>query len=338
MTVLALARKAPRWVRYALAAAVLLMMAHVGGQTLLASAIAVAPNRGMKPMGSSPPPARLAAFALRELWTEVGPPRATLAAWVLEPHAEPAATVLILHGVRSHKGAMAHIASDLAGAGYRVVMVDLRGHGSSTGDFLTYGVQESRDLVQLLDHLSRAGLIAGKLAAYGFSYGGAAAIQLAARDTRIAAVVAVSTFASLREVVGDYARCYLPVVGAAIPDRWLQSAIDRAGDMAAFDPEQASTLTAARGLRAPVLLLHGSLDTQVPSRHGQALERSGGERAQLVLVAGETHGSIPADRSGTVRRETLAWYRRWLARDERQGGTPPNALVRTGYASPGAAW
>ena len=34
--------------------------------------------------------------------------------------------------------------------GFRVIAPDLRGHGRSTGEWLTYGVQESRDLSQLL--------------------------------------------------------------------------------------------------------------------------------------------------------------------------------------------
>jgi dipeptidyl aminopeptidase/acylaminoacyl peptidase len=207
---------------------------------------------------------------------------------------------------------MAPVANRLAHAGYRSVLVDLRGHGASSGEFLTYGVKESRDMVELLDSLEKRGLVAGKLAAYGFSYGGAVAIQWAARDPRLAAVVAVSTFATLREVVSDYTKCYLPLISTAIPDAWLQGAVDEAGTLAAFDPEQASTLRAARELDAPVLLVHGSLDTQIPSQHSRALKRVAGERARLVIVPGETHGSMPADRSGTVHRETLDWFQRWL--------------------------
>ena len=52
-------------------------------------------------------------------------------------------------------------------AGYRAVLVDLRGHGRSTGKYLTYGVQEAQDISQVIDALEQQQLIAGEIGVLG---------------------------------------------------------------------------------------------------------------------------------------------------------------------------
>ena len=74
------------------------------------------------------------------------------------PLKEPA-TIVILHGYMMYKETMAPWASELAQAGYRVVLVDLRGHGKSTGDQVTYGKYETKDLIQMLDGFEGAGFV-----------------------------------------------------------------------------------------------------------------------------------------------------------------------------------
>ena len=49
----------------------------------------------------------------------------------------------------------------LAKAGYRVVLVDLRGHGHSTGDRIYFGGIERTDLVQCLDALTQRHVLRG---------------------------------------------------------------------------------------------------------------------------------------------------------------------------------
>jgi hypothetical protein len=76
---------------------------------------------------------------------------ASLSVWVLEPPEKPKATVFVLHGHADCKESFLPTAQAFKSAGYRAVLVDLRGHGHSSGEYLTFGVQESRDLVEVLD-------------------------------------------------------------------------------------------------------------------------------------------------------------------------------------------
>lgn len=301
-----------RWLLSGALAAVLL---HVVGRGLLASAIAHAPNQPLSVVpGDDPPPPELARYAaLHGVRVEVGPPRAALSAWVLEPPDGRRArgTIVVLHGVRLDKRSMMPVATLLADAGYRSVLVDLRGHGHSSGAYLTYGVVESRDGMQLLDALESRGIELGPVGLHGFSYGGATAIHWAARDPRVRAVVAVAAFSSLRDVTRDYLRRYAPAIDPAVPRDWLDGAVDLGGRLAAFDPDAAAPARAAERLGAALLVLHGVDDPQVPPYHARALAHAAAGRAEveLRLLAGETHASVLADSRGAVKTAALRWFR-----------------------------
>jgi pimeloyl-ACP methyl ester carboxylesterase len=291
------------------AAALALVAADRLGAELIASAIAHAPNsdRVLSVAGSHPPPAPA---DVEDFVYSVGPPDATLDSWILPParHGAPKGTLILLHGIRMDKSSLLGFARRFSSAGFRTVLPDLRGHGSSTGSYLTYGVVESRDAVQLIDGLERR-FGSSDVALFGYSYGGAVAIQTAARDPRVKAVAAVSTFASLRQVVSDYKHNYFSVLDPIVPAAWLQARVDEAGLLARFDPDEADPARAAGTLRAPLLLIHGTSDTQIPSYHAQELGRSA-NRATLVLLEGETHASMLHRAADRVAAEVLAFLER----------------------------
>jgi len=261
-----------------------------------ASAIVVAPNRGV------PTPARIDG----ELTVVVGPPAATLSLQIIEARTPRVrATVFVLHGIRANKKSMRGWGQMLAAAGFRAVLVDLRGHGRSTGDWLSYGVVEARDLAQVLDALEARGLRIGSVGVMGNSYGAATAIEWAGNDPRIMAVVAVAPFASLRTVVP----CYAPM----LPASFVNGAIDLAGREGGFDPDDASPVVAIGRTRARMLLIHGQDDRKIPSWHSQRIFAAGSDHAELLLVPGAGHASITDE--PIVSERAVAWFARYLPQD-----------------------
>ncbi|HXN55567.1 MAG TPA: alpha/beta fold hydrolase, partial [Myxococcales bacterium] len=114
---------------------------------------------------------------------------ATLRGWLFpsrSPGGKPA--VLYLHGVGDNRESGEWIADRLVRAGHDVVLYDGRAHGESTGDACTYGFLEKRDLSRVLDRLGIEQVVV-----VGVSLGAAVALQAAAEDPRIAAVVGVAT-------------------------------------------------------------------------------------------------------------------------------------------------
>ena len=142
------------------------------------TAIAYAPNFG-KQTGVLPEARaeQLDTWGIsQQLRIAVGPPSALLSVWIMEPSRRPLqGTVLLLHGIRDSKSSMRGMGQVLADGGFRSVLIDLRGHGSSTGDWLTYGVVDSQDLTQVLDALDRRNLLAEPVGVFGCSYGAATA-------------------------------------------------------------------------------------------------------------------------------------------------------------------
>ncbi|HKP64744.1 MAG TPA: hypothetical protein VJV78_48740 [Polyangiales bacterium] len=86
-----------------------------------------------------------------------------LRAWVFDPPGVPRGTIAVLHGIRASKLGELGSARAHARRGYRALILDSRGHGESSGRYLSYGVHESRDLVAVLDALQRRGLLAPPL-------------------------------------------------------------------------------------------------------------------------------------------------------------------------------
>lgn len=216
-------------------------------------------------------------------------------------------TLLLLHGFRDRKESLRGIGADFAAQGFRVVVPDLRGHGGSTGSYLGFGPLDGRDLASLLDHLGierdePVGVI-------GLSYGGAAALHVAARDPRIAGVMTVSTFSSMESAVASHLRAHAP--GLPLP-RWaVRGLVGAAGRMAGYDAALADSTVAAAATDAHLLILHGSADVQVPVEQAHALARAAGADARLFVAEGAGHEGALGDGAGAVRDEVATWLNRW---------------------------
>ncbi len=112
--------------------------------------------------------------------------------------------VLLFHGVSDNRSGVLGHAEILLRHGYNVVMMDSRAHGQSGGTIATYGWKERWDTVAIVNALYASEAVK-HLGALGVSMGAAIALQSAAVEPRIQAVVAESPFSSLREVSYDYA-------------------------------------------------------------------------------------------------------------------------------------
>src|SRR5688572_1875044 len=120
-----------RWLLIAAQSAVSFVLVYLLAADAVAFAMALAPN-AVRGTQHEPPPPVLLGRTLREKSVRVGPSPANLAVWVVEPDAtEPRGTVVLLHGIRMDRRSLSGIADALCGAGYRALLVDLRGHGAS---------------------------------------------------------------------------------------------------------------------------------------------------------------------------------------------------------------
>lgn len=183
----------------------------------------------------------------------------------------PKGTIVLLHGIMMSKESMLHWGFFLAQKGYRMVLVDLRGHGESTGDTISFGARETRDLSQVLDELVRRRVAAGRVGVLGISYGGAIAIQWAARDPRIAGLVALEPFSDAREAIGQFAHALMPEVIKHVSEETMTGAFALTAQRGGFTWDESDVIAAAHRLRTPVLLIHGANDTWIPISHSERI-------------------------------------------------------------------
>jgi pimeloyl-ACP methyl ester carboxylesterase len=295
-------------------------LSSTGCISTLSNVIATAPNV-RKPdsvLGTERPPLSESLLGIDDHFrVDVGPPPAKLSVSVIEPadrDTPPRGTIMVLHGMGARSAWMHGKASDFAAAGYRAVLVDLRGHGASTGDRLTYGLREAVDLVTVIDELEARGVLAGRLGVYGISYGATTAIHLAALDERVAAVVAVAPFSDMRSEVSHYVRTIgIPGVGPFLSEEYIQQAVDEAGRINGFSPDRADAAIAIQYTHAPVLLVHGKADVIIPPRHSERLHAAAPRDSKLLLMPGLGHVTVWVDPLGKIRRASQDWFDEFLS-------------------------
>lgn len=211
--------------------------------------------------------------------------------WKTRPVAPNGDWVLLFHGVSDNRTGVLGYAEFLLRHGYSVVMMDSRAHGTSGGNMATYGWKERYDTVAITNALYAAESVR-HLDALGVSMGGAIALQSAAVEPRIEAVVAEDPFASLREVSYDYAGLHFSsLLGMTLfrpaPIMAL-AALEKAGG---FNPDDVSPEKAVAERPFPVLLICGTRDRTIPCRHAEQIYRAATGPKELWVVEGAQHAS-----------------------------------------------
>jgi alpha-beta hydrolase superfamily lysophospholipase len=201
----------------------------------------------------------------------------TLLGWHCGAAPAPRGTVVYLHGVADNRASGAGAIDRFGRRGFDVVAYDSRAHGESGGDVCTYGFFEKRDLHRVLDSLAP-----GPIVLFGTSLGAAVALQEAAEDPRVTAVVAAETFSDLRTVAVERAPFFFT---AGV----IARAIALAEAQGRFQIDAVSPVAAAAAIRQPVLLVHGSDDTDTRPAHSQRVMQALAGPKRLILVPGARH-------------------------------------------------
>lgn len=123
-----------------------------------------------------------------------------------------------------------------------------------------------------------------RVAIYGFSMGGWTALNAAARDSKLRAVVAIAPVGG-PEMIGpgtlDFIKRLSRPLNTLAPKAL---AADFRKAVTAYDPNRA-----ARLIKAPILLVHGDADQTIPPVISQRIAKNAGGKVRLVIEPGASH-------------------------------------------------
>lgn len=207
------------------------------------------------------------------------------------PICQATGTVILLPGWGEPKQSVLSYALDFANHGYRVVLVDLRGQGQSTGDFFTFGAIEHHDISQVITALRQRNLIVGKLALVAVSAGARIALDTAARDKRLDAVVAIAPLANLKKTVRAFIKQNKPNISKAISKQKLSRAFAIASHEIGRSLEKANPGLWVSRIQAPVLYVAGGDDSIAPAASVKALAAKT-PHARFIEIPGYPHAGM----------------------------------------------
>jgi uncharacterized protein len=231
-----------------------------------------------------------------------------LRGWKVRSAAPSADWVLVFHGVADNRiGVLEHARVLLLG-GYNVAMMDSRAHGASEGPMATYGWLERNDTRSIVDAL-QASEQPKHILALGESMGAGIALQSAAAEPRIEAVVAEASFANLREATYDYAglRRY-PWLGKTwlAPGTWTM--IYRGETIAGFPASKVAPDQSVAERAFPVLLICDADDVALPCRHTRQIYNAAIGPKQIWVVPGAFHTAALGYQPEEFKRRVLDFF------------------------------
>jgi alpha-beta hydrolase superfamily lysophospholipase len=248
----------------------------------------------------------------RITWGQIEPERIKtsdgeeLGAWFVDG-LEKAPSVLLLHGNNGNRSHTLSRGQLLASRGWAVLMVTLRAHGDSTGDYHDIGWGARRDVWAAVEYLEKR-RPGRPLIVSGNSMGSAAAV-FAAKELghRVQGYILESPYRDLKVAVWNRLDNSLPRGFSHIAYAGLRTV----GPLFLPHIEQVSPLKAISGIPedVPVLILAGDADRHARLDEAQALFGEVATHGKLVVFPGAGHGNLFNSNRDLYERTVLEFCR-----------------------------
>ena len=213
-------------------------------------------------------------------------------------------TIILVHGFARDRSELLPEARWLVAQGYSALLFDSRAQGASDGAHISMGYLEALDIRAAVDFILKRSP-EERIGVLGYSMGAVAAIQAAAEDIRIQAVVAISPFATLDETMNHRLKRVRPLV--ALVAWWGER-------MTGLHSHALRPVDAVRALSPrPILIMQADADGMVPPGSGKRLYEAAAEPKELWSVPGVGHVGFRQAVPQAYKRRVLDFFRQHLS-------------------------
>ncbi|UQS87121.1 alpha/beta hydrolase [Nicoliella spurrieriana] len=196
-------------------------------------------------------------------------------------------TVIIAHGYNGTRETMSAYAKMYYEMGFNVMLPDDRGHGESAGKYVSFGWLDQKDYLAWIDRVIKRVGPDSRILLFGVSMGAGIVSMLSGDDLppQVEAIIADCGYSSVSaelKYLLQY-RYNLP----EYPFEALVSSINKR--RLGYYLNDASTTKQLQKNHLPILIIHGSEDTYVPTFMAYENYRASDSPKQLWIVKGAKH-------------------------------------------------
>ena len=199
-------------------------------------------------------------------------------------------SVLIAHGYMNNKDSMGAYAAMFHQLGYNVLIPDARAHGDSQGKYIGYGWPERYDERKWINRLIKENGADSQIVMFGVSMGGATTMMTSGikLPSQVKAFIEDCGYTSVNaELMHEAKDLYGLPVFVAWPLIKTMSGINRVAN--GFFIGQASSVKSLHHNHRPMLFIHGTQDTFVPTAMVYQNYAATRGPKELWLVKGAVH-------------------------------------------------
>jgi len=224
-----------------------------------------------------------------------------LDAWFI-PHRASRKAVILCHGYPMDKSDVLGMTSFLA-ADFNLLYFDFRATGKSGGFFSTGGAREVRDIDAAVKFLETRGMVKG-IGIFAFSMGAATALL-----SKNPAIKARALDAPYADLAAELDHIFLPWGSWRKPLLVLMKGWSRL--VMGVNINSVSPVKNTAAFAAPMLLIHGDADDQVPVGNSLAI-KAANPAAELWVVKGAGHGENRYRANGEYEKRLSAFFKKNL--------------------------
>ena len=193
---------------------------------------------------------------------------------------------ITIHGYSGQAKDMTYYAQQFYNRGYNVLMVNLRGHGKSEGDYIGMGWHDRLDVIDWANYLIKRNPNC-KIILHGVSMGGATVMMTTGEDLPENIKVAIEDCGYTS--IWDEFKMQLKVLYNLPTFPVLNAASTVCKIKSGYILEEGSAVEQVRKSKTPTLFIHGELDNFVPFEMLDEVYEDANCKKEKLVIKGAAH-------------------------------------------------